>query len=718
MREDRDMARRVWPGRPFPLGATVENGGVNFALFSANAERVDVCLFSKDGKRELERVRMVEYTDQIWHCHLPGITAGQLYGYRVYGAYAPERGHRFNHHKLLIDPYARKLAGPLHWDHACFGYRIGDDRRDLSFDHRDSARFMPKCEVVDEASAPPAPPRTRVGWPESTIYELHVRGFTMRHPEVPEDLRGTFAGLGTPAVMSYLKTLGVTTLELLPAQSFVDDHHLQQLGLRNYWGYSTLNFFAPEPRYLRSGQSDEVRAFTRAAHEAGLEVLLDVVYNHTAEGNELGPTLSYRGIDNATYYRLRSDDQRYYADCTGTGNTLALHEPAVLRLTTDSLRYWVEHMHVDGFRFDLAPALARNASGEFDPHSAFFQALGQDPVLKHTKLIAEPWDLGEGGYRLGGFPPGWAEWNDRYRDTVRRFWRGDSGVVSELATRLTGSSDLYDRQGRRPWSSVNLITTHDGFTLLDLVSFNGKHNEQNPHDNQDGGDHNNSWNCGAEGATDDPAVLALRAKLQRNLIATLLLSQGTPLLLAGDELGRTQRGNNNAYCQDNELSWLDWSEAQSPAAQSLLAFTRTLLELRRDHIVFRRQHFLTGHIIPGTDVMDVVWFNGDGTPRMVSDWASSDDSFLGCVLHGEAGDYHWTAAGERAQDVSALVALNAGREPIELWVPSCGLDAQWQVMIDTDTDRARGDDGRPLLSPGEMYALGPRSLVLMLGRGK
>jgi isoamylase len=554
--------------------------------------------------------------------------------------------------------------------------------------------------------------RPNVSWQDTVIYELHVRGFTMHHPAVPPASRGSFRGLATPAVLDYLRSLGVTTLELLPVQSFPDDHHLNQRGLRNYWGYNTLNFFAPEPRYLESGEIAEVRGFVRAAHAAGLEVILDVVYNHTAEGNQLGPTLCYRGIDNATYYRLQPDDQRYYNDVTGTGNTLAFHEPRVLQLATTSLRYWMEQLEVDGFRFDLASALARNASGEFDHQAVFFGAVQQDPVLSRAKLIAEPWDLGPGGYRVGGYPPGWAEWNDRYRDTVRRFWRGDSGLVSELATRITGSSDLFNRAGRRPWASVNMLTTHDGFTLRDLVSYNHKHNQDNLHDNHDGGDHNFSWNCGVEGETDDDAVNALRARLARNLLATLLLSQGTPFLLAGDELGRTQRGNNNAYCQDNELSWVDWSPLQH-GEPPLLRLTRALLSLRREHIVFRRQHFFTGHVIPGTDVMDVVWLNTDGTPRMVSDWAAAEGSFLGFMLHGEAGDYHLTASGERAQDSSALVALNAGAEPVELWVPSCGLDAHWQIMLDTSSDQLPSG---AMVQAGDMVPIPGRCLNLMLCR--
>jgi isoamylase len=707
------MSRKPWPGRPFPLGSSFDGKGVNFALFSVNAERVELCLFSADGQREQERIRLPEYTDQVWHGYIPDLKPGQLYGYRVYGPYAPDRGHRFNHHKLLLDPYARKLRGTLAWDHANFGYRIGDSREDLSFDTRDSARFVPKCEVLPPMAAGGGPARPNVAWHDTVFYEMHVRGFTAHHPAVATELRGTFAGLSAPSILSYLKDLGVTSLELLPVHAFLDDHFLVERGLRNYWGYNTINFFAPEARYLQSGDPEEFRRFVRVVHEAGLEVVLDVVYNHTAEGNQRGPTLCYRGIDNATYYRLSPGDSRHYFDTSGTGNTLALHEPAVQKLVLESLRYWVEIMEVDGFRFDLASALARGPNGQFDVYSSFLAAVRQDPVLAGVKLVAEPWDVGEGGYRLGGFPPGWAEWNDRYRDTVRRFWRGDSGVVSELATRITGSSDLFNRCGRRPWASVNAVTVHDGFTLADVVSYNDKHNQANPHDGSDGTDHNFSWNCGIEGLTDDPEVNALRGRQQRNLLATLLLSQGTPLLLAGDEIGRTQRGNNNPYCQDNELSWIDWAEGELHG-RALHAFTRKLLQLRREHVVFRRQHAFTGHVIPGTDVLDVVWLNSDGTPRMVSDWSAEDDGFLAFVMNGQAGDYHLNAAGERAPDQSVFVAMNASAEERVVWVPDSGLGAKWQVVIDTSL--AESPPAAQTVVCGEMYALGPRALVLMLSQ--
>jgi isoamylase len=704
------VRRKVWPGDGERLGAIPDGKGVNFALFSQNAERVDLCLFSADGQRELERIAMPEYTNQIWHCYLPGVEPGQLYGYRVYGAYAPEQGHRFNHHKLLLDPYARKLVGELRWQPANFGYKLDDPAIDLSFDMRDSAPYVPKCEVVgtDYDWGNDAPPN--VSWPDTVLYELHPRGFTMGHPRVPAALRGSFAGLRSPAALDYLRELGVTTLELLPVHAYVDDHTLELRGLRNYWGYMTINFFAAQPRYLHGGEPNDMRAFIQAAHAAGLEVVLDVVYNHTGEGNQLGPTLCYRGIDNAVYYRQHPSTPRYYADSTGTGNSLALHHPQVLRMVMDSLRYWVSDMHVDGFRFDLASSLSRSANGHYDPYASFFGALLQDPVLSRVKLIAEPWDVAEGGYRVGEFPAGFAEWNDRYRDTLRRFWRGDAGAVSELATRLTGSSDLFNNRGRRPWASINAVTTHDGFTLRDLVSYAEKHNQANPHDNSDGTDNNISWNCGVEGPTDDAQVNALRSRQQRNLLASLLLSQGTPMLVAGDELGRSQQGNNNAYCQDNELSWLDWPQLEQDG-QALLAFTRTLLKLRREHIVLRRGRFFVGQTIPGTDSTDIVWLSPDGTPRRASDWSTADESFLGFMLSGEAGEYHLTTAGEHAQDVTLLVGMNAGLEAVQLWLPPCLVNERWEIIA--DTDKPDESVAGTQLDPGTMYTIGPRSLVLM-----
>lgn len=683
---------------------------MNFALFSVHAERVELCLFSEDGKRELERIAMPEYTNQVWHCYLPGMKPGQLYGYRVYGPYAPERGHRFNHHKLLLDPYARKLVGELQWHPANFGYRLGDAAEDLSFDPRDSARYVPKCQVVDTGFDWHDAPRHAISWPDTVLYEMHVRGFTQRHPNMPPGHAGTFSGLCQPDVLQYLRDLGVTTLELLPVHAYLDDHYLAERGLRNYWGYTSLNFFAPQPRYLRDGDIADFQRFVQAAHQAGMEVVLDVVYNHTGEGNQLGPTLSYRGIDNTVYYRLVTDNARYYSDSTGTGNSLALFHPQALRMLLDSLRYWVQVMHVDGFRFDLASTLARNATGHFDVYSGFFCALLQDPVLSRVKLIAEPWDVSEGGYRVGGFPPGFAEWNDRYRDTLRRFWRGDPGTVSDLATRLTGSSDLFNRAGRRPWASINAVTMHDGFTLRDLVSYSQKHNEQNPHDNNDGTDNNLSWNCGAEGPSDDPQVNGLRARQQRNLLASLFLSQGTPMLLAGDELHHTQHGNNNAYCQDNEISWLDWSQLHG-SAQALLQFTRALIKLRREHVVLTRKHFFVGQTIPGTDTTDIVWLNPDGTPRRTSDWSATDEGFLGFMISGEAGEYHLTVSGEHAHDVTLLVAMNAHHDAVQLWLPPCRVGTHWEWVIDTDREDGMGTGRLPC---GSLAEVAGHSVIAMV----
>ena len=521
---------RVWPGLPYPLGATWDGAGTNFALFSAHAEKVELCLFDPDGETETARVALPEFTHEIWHGYLPDARPGQLYGYRVYGPYEPAAGHRFNHHKLLIDPYAKALIGDLRWDDALFGYRVGDPAADLSFDERDSAPFMPKCQVVDPAFTWGARPEQRP-WHETIVYEMHAKGFTMRHPEVPESGRGTFGALSSGPVVAYLQQLGATALELLPVHAFVHDRHLTLRGLRNYWGYNTIGFFAPHPEYLGPGGLGEVKTFVQVMHDAGLEVILDVVYNHTAEGSHMGPTLSFRGIDNRSYYYLMAGDERHYNDFTGTGNALELRHPHVLRMVTNSLRYWVEEMRVDGFRFDLATTLAR-VEGPFDEHASFLDAVAQDPVLAGVKLIAEPWDTGQGGYQVGNFPPGWAEWNDQYRDTVRKFWKGDAGQLPALASRLSGSADIYHHRGRRPWASIDFITAHDGFTLRDLVSYDGKHNEANKEDNRDGSDNNNSWNCGAEGATDDPEIQALRRRQMRNLLTTLLLSQGVPMLLA------------------------------------------------------------------------------------------------------------------------------------------------------------------------------------------
>ena len=705
--------QRVWPGLPYPLGATWDGSGTNFALFSAHAEKVELCLFDRTGKREIERVPLPEYTQEIWHGYLPDVRAGQLYGYRVYGPYDPDNGHRFNHHKLLLDPYAKSLRGELEWHDALFGYIVGDEQEDLSFDKRDSAPYMPRCQVIDPAFTWGVKPPPNRHWHETIVYEMHVRGFTMRHPEVPDTIRGTFGGLSTPGLISYLKDLGITAVELMPVHAFLHDRHLIEQGLRNYWGYNSIAFFAPHPEYLGSGGIDEFKTWVQLLHDASIEVILDVVYNHTAEGNHLGPTLSLRGIDNQSYYYLLDDEARYYNDFTGTGNALELRHPDVLRMVTDSLRYWVEEMKVDGFRFDLATTLAR-VNGEFDQHASFLDAVAQDPLLSAVKLIAEPWDSGEAGYQLGRFPPGWAEWNDRYRDTVRRFWKVDSGQLPELASRLSGSSDIYDQRGRRPWASVNFVTAHDGFTLQDLVSYNDKHNEANQEDNRDGHDHNHSWNGGVEGPADDPGIVLLRERQKRNLLATLLLSQGLPMLLAGDEFGHTQRGNNNAYCQDNETSWLDWAGIDE-SGKALTAFTRALIRLRREHIVFHRHRFFHGKAIPGAETRDIVWFRPDGGEMAAEDWQKETLYSIALLLSGEAGVYHLTMQGEKEPDDSFMLILNAADETLQYVLPEDASLPRRTVLIDTSREVMDSSAEQPVTSP---YAVGSRAVVVIRYRGK
>ena len=700
---------RVWPGIPYPLGASWDGMGVNFALFSERAEKVELCLFDDEGEKELARLALPEYTDEIWHGYLPDVRPGQLYGYRVYGPYDPNRGHRFNANKLLIDPYAKTLFGEVRWHDANFAYKIGGNDGDLGFDKRDNARYMPKCRVVDTAFTwgEDRPPRT--DWNDSIIYEMHVRGFTMRHPEIDKDLRGAFAGLSSHASVEYLRSLGITAVELLPIQAFLHDRHLIERGLRNYWGYNTLAFFAPHPAYLATGHIGEFKTLVQVLHSAGIEVILDVVYNHTAEGSELGPTLSFRGIDNASYYHLVPGNERYYMDFTGCGNAFDLRHPRVLQLVMDSLRYWVEEMHVDGFRFDLAATLAREQDG-FDHHCGFLDAIRQDPVLSRVKLIAEPWDVGLGGYQLGGFPAGWAEWNDRYRDTVRRFWKSDDGQVADLATRITGSSDIFNSHGRRPWSSVNFVTAHDGFTLADAVSYDGKHNDANQEGNRDGTDNNNSWNCGAEGPTNDPEIMRMRLKQRRNIMTTLLLSQGLPMLVAGDEFGRSQDGNNNAYCQDNEISWLDW-QAISENDKAFCDFTRRVIKLRRDHIVFRRARFFFSRSIKGTEIKDITWLRPDGHEFSPKEWDNGDIHYLSFLVRGEAGEYHLTAKGQPQPDDSFFIILNAHYEGIDWMLPSVAAGKRWRLMIDTEND-----DGviGSLLEDGNLYPAAARSLVVFI----
>jgi isoamylase len=700
---------RVWPGLPYPLGATWDGAGTNFALFSAHAEKVELCLFDEGGERETARIVLPEFTHEIWHGYLPDVRPGQLYGYRVYGPYEPAAGHRFNHHKLLIDPYAKALAGDLRWDDALFGYRVGDAKADLSFDERDSAPFMPKCQVVDPAFTWGGARPEQRPWHETIVYELHVKGFTKRHPEVPEALRGTFAALSSGPVVAYLQELGATAVELLPVHAFVHDRHLIERGLRNYWGYNTIGFLAPHPEYLGPGGLGEVKTFVQVMHATGLEVILDVVYNHTAEGSHMGPTLSFRGIDNRSYYYLMAGDERHYNDFTGTGNALELRHPYVLRMVTDSLRYWVEEMRVDGFRFDLATTLAR-VEGPFNEHASFLDAVAQDPVLAGVKLIAEPWDTGLGGYQVGNFPPGWAEWNDQYRDTLRKFWKGDSGQLPALASRLSGSADIYSHRGRRPWASVNFVTAHDGFTLRDLVSYDRKHNEANKEDNRDGSDNNNSWNCGAEGETDDVEIRALRRRQMRNFLTTLLLAQGVPMLVAGDEFARTQGGNNNPYCQDSEIGWLDWD--LNDEGEGLLAFTRALVRLRREHIVFHRARFFQGRTIPGTEVKDVTWLRADGEEMTEADWADPEARTLCLLLSGEAGLTHLTQRGEQELDDTFLLIANASHEPARQQLPAGSEGVRWQTLFDT-AEEAVEESGEHL-APGDEVELTSRSAQLLI----
>jgi glycogen operon protein len=702
--------RTIWPGAPYPLGATWDGAVVNFALFSENATAVELCLFdSPDALHEHERIRLPEQTDRVWHVALPGVQPGQLYGYRVYGPYDPARGLRFNPAKLLIDPYAKALSRRIDWNDTLFSYNVGDPDADLSFDDRDSAPYMPRCVVIDSAfdwgdDTPPCTPLHR-----SIIYELHVKGFTKRHPEVPKHLRGTYAGLADPAVVAYLQSLGITAVELLPVHHHVDDRHLVERGLRNYWGYNTLSYFAPDMRYSASGalgqQVAEFKAMVKTLHAAGIEVILDVVYNHTAEGNHLGPTLSMKGIDNPAYYRLVPGDTRYYMDYTGTGNSLNMLHPRTLQLIMDSLRYWVLEMHVDGFRFDLAATLARGLH-EQDRLSAFFDVIHQDPVLSQVKLIAEPWDVGPGGYQVGNFPVLWAEWNGKYRDTVRRFWKGDEAQVAELAYRLSGSSDLYESTGRRPSASINFVTAHDGFTLRDLVSYNQKHNQDNGEHNQDGESENNSWNCGAEGPSDDPAIKRLRAQQQRNLLATLLLSQGVPMLLAGDEFGRTQQGNNNAYCQDNPISWVDWSLDED--GQELLGFVHKLIALRQEHPVLRRRTFFQGRSIHGLQVSDIEWYRPDGQEMSDVEWEDGLVRCLGLLLNGALMD-EWDTHGQHVHDDIMLLLLNAHHEALPFVLPGVEQGPAWELLLDTAQPKME----RAVYTPGECYALQGRSLVLL-----
>ena len=688
------MAHWALPGLPNPLGATWDGSGVNFALFSAHATRVELCLFDPKGRREIERIALPEQTHEVWHGYFQDIRPGQLYGYRVHGPYAPEAGHRFNPNKLLIDPYAKALHGELSWHDACFGYRVGSPRQDLSFDRRDSAFVMPKCVVIDPAFTwgDDLPPRRL--WSETIIYEAHVKGMTAMHPELPERVRGTFAGLADPRVIDHLVRLGVTAVELLPVTAFLDDRGLVEKGLNNYWGYNPISYHALASRYLTPGRgTGEFKSMVKRLHEAGIEVILDVVYNHTVEGNHLGPTLSFRGLDNASYYSL-GDDPRYYFDTTGCGNTMNLLHPRVLQMVTDSLRYWVQECHVDGFRFDLATALGREHD-RFDPSAPFFDTLAQDPVLQSVKLIAEPWDVGANGYQLGNFPPGWAEWNGAYRDQVRSYWKGDPGTLRQLGTGLLGSADLFDHRGRRTWASINYVTAHDGFTLWDLWSYDRKHNETNLEDNSDGHNDNRSWNCGAEGPTQNAEVLDIRRRLRRASLATLILSHGTPMLLMGDELGRSQAGNNNAYCQDNGISWLDWS-ADSDA--DLTGFVRELVALRRSRPLLRASKFRHGKPVGAGDSRDVLWLKPDGGDMRPGDWERSTESRVALML---------SDLGER----SLLLLFNASPQDTVFRLPERNGALRWQALMDSAADALPA--GGDALPGGTRFTVGSRSLVLL-----
>ncbi len=697
----------VWPGTPHPRGATWDGEGVNFALFSEHAEKIELCLFDDKGRRQVKSITLTERTDQIWHCYLPEARPGLLYGYRVHGPYRPEHGHRFNPHKLLIDPYAKSLAGQVNWSDAHYGYRFGHERDDVIPDRRDSAAGMPKCRVIDPAFTWGDDRPPNIPWHETVIYETHVKGLTARHPEVPPALRGTYAGLATPPVIEHLKRLGVTAVELLPVHAFVDDRYLVGKGLRNYWGYNSIGYFAPETRYLSSGSVSEFKTMVKVFHSAGIEVILDVVYNHTAEGDHLGPTLCFRGIDNAAYYRLNPENPRLYVDYTGCGNTLNMQHPRVLQLIMDSLRYWVTEMHVDGFRFDLASALARELH-EVDRLGAFFDIIRQDPVISAVKLIAEPWDLGEGGYQVGNFPPGWTEWNDKYRDTMRSYWKGGGGIIGEFAQRLTGSSDLYERSGRRPHASINFITCHDGYTLHDVVAYEAKRNEANLEGNRDGTNDNRSWNCGAEGETHDPQIAALRARQKRNLIATLMLSQGVPMMLGGDEIDRSQQGNNNAYCHDNEISWYDWNLTPEKALQ--LEFFARMIHLRRAHPIFHRRHFFQGRPIRGSGVKDLIWLKPDGREMTDAEWHESHAQSLG-VYFSRDGLTEIDDRGRPVTDASFLILFSAHDHETAFMLPNDVPESRWLMVLDTayEDGLARGH----AIDAGDAYPLHARSLVLL-----
>ncbi len=710
---------KVLPGNPYPQGATWDGTGVNFALYSENANKVELCLFDEADSDKAEHIELPECTGFVWHGYLPGITIGQLYGYRVYGPYEPQNGQRFNPAKLLIDPYAKALAGKVNWDYPVFGYQLGNPEQDLSLDTQDDSPGVPKGVVTTSHFDWQNDRMPEIALHDSVIYELHVKGFTALNREVPDTLRGTYAGLASPPAIDYLKKLGITAVELMPIHDFLDDKHLIDIGLRNYWGYNTTNFFAPDARYSSAGdrgqQIGEFKAMVRELHRAGIEVILDVVYNHTSEGSPMGPTLSFRGIDNSTYYRLTPDNPRYCMDYTGTGNTLNMRHPQVLKLVMDSLRYWVLDMHVDGFRFDLAAALARELH-DVDRLSAFFDVINQDPVLSKVKLIAEPWDVGEGGYQVGRFPALWAEWNGKYRDVVRRYWKGDDGQLAELGYRLTGSSDLYQRDGRRPSASINFITAHDGFTLQDLVSYNDKHNEANGEENRDGANDNNSWNHGVEGVTDDPGIVELRERQKRNLLVTLLCSQGVPMICGGDEVGRTQNGNNNGYAQDNQISWTNWD--LDDRKKALLEFTTNLIKLRKAHPNFRRRKFYQDRPISpskagkshvdGLEVKDICWYRPDGQEMSEDEWDAGWVRCLAMRISGRTlGDVD--RYGEPITDQTFMLCLNPHHESIQFYMPPTSAGGIWELVIDTRDPMC----SEPVTTaPGQFYDLIPHSSAL------
>ena len=703
---------KTWLGFPYPLGATWLGNGVNFALFSEAATSVDLCLFDNiEARQENVRIPVTEHTDQVWHVFLPDARPGQLYGFRVSGPYEPERGLRFNSSKLLLDPYAKAIAGEVNWADEMFGYVVSGEDEDLTQDFRDDAWGVPKSVVIDNAFDWQGDRKPGTPLHSSVIYEVHVKGFSKLWPEIPEELRGTYAGLGSAAAIDYLTKLGVTAVELLPVHAHIDDKVLIDRGLKNYWGYNTIGFFAPHAAYSSSGQMgeqvSEFKSMVRSLHAAGIEVILDVVYNHTAEGNQLGPTLCFRGIDNAAYYRLRPDDPRLYLDFTGTGNTFNLLHPRTLQLVMDSLRYWVLEMHADGFRFDLASTLARDHEGVNKLH-AFFEIIHQDPVLSQVKLIAEPWDVGEGGYQVGNFPVLWAEWNGKYRDTMRGFWKGDEGRIGEMAYRLTGSPDLYQHSGRRPYASINFVTAHDGFTLTDLVSYNKKHNELNGDKNSDGDNNNQSWNCGVEGPTDDPEINKLRERQRRNFLTTLFVSQGVAMLNGGDEWGRSQNGNNNAYCQDNEISWFNWERDEKHYRS--LEFTRKLIQLRKDHPVFRRPKFFQGRRIRGSEIRDVMWFNAGGSEMSEKEWTSPFVRCLGMLLSGDTIDV-LNFEGEPIRDETFLLLINAHYEPVPFVLPGQE-HIEWQLILDTTHAEGFLTEGTKFAS-GDDLDLGGRATCLL-----